>query len=154
MRWVENLKLRNKISLVLLLPVLCLLILSAFMINTEWQKQNRLSHLVQAGKLADVVTGLIHDLQLERGRSGSFLQNKGQLFQPELIQQYQSSDIAWKNFKTAVTQQQSNVKLNALTKISHQFNELQTLRTQVIEQEINPSQAVKNYSSFIHKLFI
>ena len=63
MQWVENLKLRSKLGLILIIPILCLFILSAFMLNIEWQKQNRLGLLVQAGKLSDVVTGLIHELQ-------------------------------------------------------------------------------------------
>jgi len=153
MQWVENLKLRSKLGLILIIPILCLFILSASMLNTEWQKQSRLTLLVQAGKLSDVVTGLIHELQLERGRSGSFLQNKGQLFDSELIQQHQASDLAWNNFKHAVEQQKNNIKLKKLLLISKKFTELQSLRVKVVQQNINASQAVKEYSSLIKQLF-
>jgi methyl-accepting chemotaxis protein len=153
MTWVENLKLRSKLALILLLPVLCLFILSAYMLNIEWQTQNRLSHLTQAGKLADIVTGLIHELQLERGRSGSFLENKGRLFYPELIRQHQASDIAWNAFNVAMVQQQNNDKLAALTIISHKLNDLKKLREQVEQLKINASQAVQRYNSLIDKLF-
>jgi len=153
MQWVENLKLRSKLALILLLPVLCLFILSAYMLNAELQKQNRLTHLTQAGKLADIVTGLIHELQLERGRSGSFLQNRGKLFYPELIHQHQITDVAWNTFSAAISQQQDNTKLTALTIISNKFDELKNLREQVEQLNINASQAVQRYSSLIDKLF-
>ena len=153
MAWVENLKLRSKLAVILALPVLCLFILSAYMLKDELQKQNRLEHLEQAGKLADIVTGLIHELQLERGRSGSYLQNKGQLFHPELIAQRKASEQAWKIFNNEIAQHQNNEKLTALTKISHQFIVLQELRSQIDQQKIEASQAVETYSLFIKKLF-
>jgi len=153
MIWVENLKLRSKLALILILPMLCLLILSAYMVNTEWQKQSQFQNLAQAGKLTNVVTGLIHELQLERGRSGGFLQNKGQLFHQELIQQRQATDLAWKNFNTAISQKLGKLNLTALIKISERFYELQQLRNQSDLQEINASQAVKDYSLFTQELF-
>jgi|GEM_PF-3385290 len=153
MIWVENLKLRGKLVLILILPMLFLLLLSAYMVNSEWQKQNRLQNLAHAGQLTNVVTGLIHELQLERGRSGGFLQNKGQLFHQELIQQRQATDLAWKNFTAAIAQKQGKLKLNALIQISQRFSQLQQLRNQSDLQEIKAEHAVKGYSLFTGELF-
>ncbi|MFK5985503.1 MAG: methyl-accepting chemotaxis protein [Pseudomonadota bacterium] len=153
MVWVENLKLQKKLALILLLPVLSLLGFSAYLLNMQWQKQNQLQRLAEVGKIADVVTGLIHELQLERGRSGSFLQNKGKLFHQELIQQRQQSDLAWDALKRIINNQKKQLKLAALTKVSRKSKQLQALRTQVDLQEIDAKQVVKRYSLLNDALF-
>ena len=81
------------------------------------------------------------------------MQNKGQLFDSELIQQHQASDLAWNSFNVAVLQQQNNIKLKALIVISQKFTQLQELRVQVVQQNIDTALAIKNYSSFINQLF-
>ncbi len=153
MEWLENLKIRNKLGLVLLVPVLSLLIFSVYLLNTELQNQKQLENLSHAENFVSIVTRLIHDLQLERAYSIGFLQSEGALFHAELIKQHQINEQLWKDIKITIQRHEDDFKLTNLEEIKQNIKSLEILRDLVTSKSIAPLQALDNYIKLIQNLF-
>jgi methyl-accepting chemotaxis protein len=89
---LHNLKLNIKLFLLVLIPLLALAYfsvtqtLSAISLRTDTDRLNELA------ELSSKVSGLVHELQKERGATAGFLGSKGQKFGPELKAQREQTD--------------------------------------------------------------
>ena len=91
---MNNLKLRNKIFLILLLPIVAILILSSNSIFDKYEKNVEMNESLEYLYFLDNVSSLIHNLQKERTLSTLFLESYGKEFTTEFKNQTLKSDEA------------------------------------------------------------
>ena len=89
---MSNLKLQNKIFLILLLPIVAILILSFNSVYDKYQKNLEMNESLQYLYFLENVSSLIHDLQKERNISTLFLESYGKEFNDEFKNQINKSD--------------------------------------------------------------
>ncbi len=89
--FLENIKVSNRISIGLLLPVLGMLYFSGTTILEKQSVVNEMESLQELADLAPTVSALVHELQKERGTSAVFIGSKGTKFVKELPQQWELS---------------------------------------------------------------
>ena len=89
---MSNLKLRNKIFLILILPIAAILILSFNSIFDKYQKNLKMNESLQYIYFLRNVSSLIHDLQQERSISILFLESYAKNFDVEYKNQIVKSD--------------------------------------------------------------
>lgn len=91
----------TKILMLCLLPILVLTGLAAHMLSTERADSRRAREIADVVRLAPAVSGLIHELQRERGISSGFIASKGAGFAEEMSRQRLDSDRALATFRAA-----------------------------------------------------
>ncbi len=150
---LQDFKLRNKLGLVLTMPILCLILFSAYLLNNELKKQTLLSNLNKAEQFVSKMTSLIHELQYERSVSIAFSESNGEAFKDELLNQQQVSNKRWEEFIFIIENQHNNLQLTNLEEIHEQYASLKTLQKEVELQEISTTQILDNYIDHIMNLF-
>ncbi|MEE9615074.1 MAG: nitrate- and nitrite sensing domain-containing protein, partial [Thermodesulfobacteriota bacterium] len=91
-KFINDLKMRSKLILMLLFPVLGLLF---FSINGIWEKSseaNSMGEIQELSELAVRISALVHETQKERGATALYLGSKGTKFVSELSQQRTGTD--------------------------------------------------------------
>ena len=86
---------RGRIILAFALPLIGLVVLSAYLLVSNWRSASELASLARLVALAPKMSALVHELQKERGNSGGFLGAKGQGdFVDRLAKQRATTDAA------------------------------------------------------------
>ncbi|MCP4272417.1 MAG: HAMP domain-containing protein [Gammaproteobacteria bacterium] len=150
---LQDFKLRNKLGLVLTMPILCLILFSAYLLNNEIRKQTLLNNLNAAEQFVSKMTSLIHELQYERSLSIAFSESNGEAFKDELLKQQQVSNKLWGEFIFVIENQDNKLQLTNLEEINRQYAALKLLQKKVELQEMNTTQILNNYIEHIMNLF-
>ncbi|MEO5358721.1 MAG: methyl-accepting chemotaxis protein [Nitrospirae bacterium YQR-1] len=90
--FLENVKFRNKLLLMLIVPFLCLTYFSLSIFIEKTSILNRMDALSKLSTLAVKTSEVVHELQKERGNSAGFLGSKGAKFGSELNSQRAETD--------------------------------------------------------------
>ncbi len=112
-----NLKLKYKMVLVVIVPIMGILFFGSNIVKTNWQNLNEMSNVQELTEFSVISSKLVHELQKERGASAGFLGAKGKSFGKELIQQRKETDSKLKDFN-------NYIKNNDLQELSSAFNSL------------------------------
>ncbi|TQV76133.1 methyl-accepting chemotaxis protein [Denitrobaculum tricleocarpae] len=75
--FLKNLKIRSRIALALLLPVLGFLAFAGINVVKQYTASRDLSHLQELAQVAPDISDLVHELQKERGNSAGFIASQG-----------------------------------------------------------------------------
>ena len=92
MKVVANIKIRNKLVLMLLFPLLAVLYFSVGGGWDKWGQAREMDTLLSVSELAVRTSVVVHEAQKERGMTALFLGSKGTKFQAELAQQHAETD--------------------------------------------------------------
>ncbi len=92
MSFLENVRLRNKLMLLLIFPVLGLLYFSVNGVLEKYRLTGEMSSLQNLSALAVKISALVHETQKERGMTAGFLGSKGAAFGSELKSQRVETD--------------------------------------------------------------
>jgi methyl-accepting chemotaxis protein len=86
---------RGRIILAFALPLIGMVVLSAFLLVSNWRSASELASLARLVALAPKMSALVHELQKERGNSAGFIGAKGQGdFVDRLVKQRAATDRA------------------------------------------------------------
>lgn len=85
---MKNLKIRTSIALSLLLPIVGLIAFAGTLVWDKQQTAAEMEGLNDLARLAPVISGMIHELQVERGTAAIFIGTKGKEFAKELPEQF------------------------------------------------------------------
>jgi len=91
---MKKLPLALKLFVLVLLPLAGLLIFGARSSLEKWTTYHDYVTLAQNSDVLQQIGGVLHELQVERGRSAGFISSKGTLFSEELGKQRTASDAA------------------------------------------------------------
>jgi len=151
-----NMKIGSRIALALILPILGLLFFSG---SAIWQRHLVSSEMQSLQELADIapaISGVVHELQKERGTSAVYIGSKGAKFAKELPEQHadtntaiETMDAALKDFNAGSFGETLSAKLDtALNAVA----ELNTQRNGIKGFELTVPQMAKYYTGTIAKL--
>ena len=143
---------KQKLFFVVSLPIITLSLLSINFINNKYQllKENKieLSHIQTMKKTSDFV----HELQIERGLSASYLNTKSDLyFTTKLLSHKKRTDLALKNYEEEI----NSLDLSSLSKFHLQYindiksilKEFSEIRKKIEKKEIK---AKESFDYFTH----
>jgi methyl-accepting chemotaxis protein len=157
MSLLANLKLKDKLGLMLLFPVLGLLYFSIILMIEKAQTAEDMKGLAELTQLSITLSHIVHAVQLERGASSLFLKNQGKKFAEELSQYRSQTDqtVTALNhllleFETVTLDTEVQTRLDKVLEILTRF---QAIRADVTTLTIPQPQAIKRYTEINKTVF-
>ena len=132
---LDRLKLKTRILLLPLIPALALLITGVGMLAEQRDQAQRTERITYLTDLAPTLSGVIHELQRERGNSAGFLGSQG-VFTDRLAAQRPQTDAAIRRLEQALTDEALVGSFDAalqdrLAKLATELGTLSEIRAQV-----------------------
>jgi len=147
---LRNLSIRNKLLLILLLPLLALFYIASSSVLEKFSTQNDLEKVKELSNLAVKASALVHELQKERGMTAGFLGSKGKSFADSLPKQHQLAsnkltdyNSALQNFDASRFSQEFN---SALSDGLNRLKNISDIRDRALSQTIPAKQAIAYYT--------
>jgi len=150
----SDISFKNKIFILLALPLIGFLWFSILTINQSYIVNNQMKNLTELTQLSISYSELVHELQKERGTTAGFLGSKGKTFATRLNKQRYATDDKLNSrdafLKLNKFKQVSIVKLNQ--EIAAELEKLNLIRSQVSDLAIDSSKAIAYYTGLNAKL--
>ncbi|GHD61208.1 hypothetical protein GCM10017083_48370 [Thalassobaculum fulvum] len=99
---MKNLKITVRFLIALSLPVLAMIGLATNALVDSYRTRAAMAKVVELAELAPVVSGLVHELQKERGMSAGFISSQGKAFVGDLTEQRKRTDTALGGLRRAL----------------------------------------------------
>lgn len=154
MKLLNNLAFKQKLFLLVLLPLICCLYFGILNLLQTVDNQNKLSAGQAFLSLAVVNNSLVHELQKERGMSAVFIGSKGKNFASELRNQRRLTDQANIKMTQALSSFSSeNSEVNdIITNITMTLDQLTSMRNKIDNFSISLGEALGYYTKQNNKM--
>lgn len=140
--FLRHTKLKTRISVLALIPLLGMLFPSAMLVSSSWTEANEMNRLNTLAQIAPTISALVHEMQKERGASAGFTGSKGTKFKDTLISQRKNTDekriqllSSFDLFDTSPYGKELEIKIvtarEALTKMNGTRSEIDALKLSV-----------------------
>ncbi|MBE9562155.1 MAG: nitrate- and nitrite sensing domain-containing protein, partial [Proteobacteria bacterium] len=152
---ITNTKLKYKLILIVLLPLLGWLYFSFNLIMEDIKINNETEGLIELTQIAIKLSEVVHAIQLERGASSLFLKQQGKQFKTELSKYRTQTDTATIKFYDSlknINDYGSKFKLE-LDNVVDMLNQLVSIRELVSKLSISQPKAVQRYTKINNKVF-
>lgn len=147
MKWISDLKIKNKLLLVIVPPILGATFFGLFVVYNQYLLHQGLGQVETLAELTVVNSDLVHELQKERGMSAGFIGSKGKTFGDKLPTQRQNSDQQIAQFKSFITSHDVPKTLMAsMANVSEMLTQLDDIRRRVDQQTISVPEEVAYYT--------
>ncbi|MCE7564795.1 methyl-accepting chemotaxis protein [Aliivibrio fischeri] len=159
MNFIKKLSFKQKILLIITLPIIGMLF---FSLDTLYKTVSLRSELQDITSMTDIsIEGslIVHELQKERGSTAGFVSSKGVNFKSEMLEQRKETDSVLNTYLQSLKEkaqsiQKTNIAVyNDMQTIFTQLNQLDTIRNNVDNLTISASNAAKYYTD-INRLFL
>ncbi len=151
MSYLEKIKFRNKLVLMIILPVTGLLYFSIGGIADKYRLSHEMSALQGLSTLAVKISALVHETQKERGATAGFLGSKGAKFGSELRAQRSGTDkkiTALKDFLADFESKQFGTEFKSgLNRVLNDLDRIQSKRDAVSGMNISAGEAIGYYTN-------
>jgi methyl-accepting chemotaxis protein len=148
MNFIQNMGFRNKLLLLLVMPILGLLFFSFFSINAKFTAANEMADVEQMVKMSVEISALVHELQKERGMTAGFLGSKGKKFSFELSAQRRLTDEKRANLDSFLTGfDQSLLDSQLLSQTLNGLKNITSIRKNVSSLKIATKEAISFYTN-------
>ncbi|WND03768.1 nitrate- and nitrite sensing domain-containing protein [Temperatibacter marinus] len=158
-KMLNHLSLRQRMVLLILIPLLLLFYFMAVEARLALEKSESSQTIVNLTDFAPAISGLVHELQKERGRSAGFIASKGSINLKNILDgQRRETDKAYKKFFeekdvfTSVIFDEGLV--GALNKAVTDVRQLQSKRRNVDDLSYSVPQMAGYYTPAIRKLLL
>ncbi|MCI4625322.1 MAG: nitrate- and nitrite sensing domain-containing protein [Candidatus Magnetoovum sp. WYHC-5] len=157
MSFLDNMKFRNRLLLLLLCPVLGVLFFSGHGANEKYDLFNEMKLVKNLSELAVRISALVHETQKERGMTAGFIGSKGEKFKDELSKQRSITDDKFSDVDkflkegddASYTEEFKGILSGALNK----FKDISNKRTKVTTLDITGEEAIGYYTE-MNALFL
>ncbi len=92
MKFIEVLSFRNKLCLLLFVPIFGILYFASSGILEKYRFVTAMQQVEMLAKMSINVSALVHETQRERGTTAVYMTSQGQQFSQRLVQQHQATD--------------------------------------------------------------
>jgi CheY-like chemotaxis protein/signal transduction histidine kinase/HAMP domain-containing protein len=147
MKFIEHLKIRDKLLLISFIPLAALIYFLADFIITQRSLQNKVSKVYEEVLLAEKISDVVHQLQQERGLSISYTTSSGKEGQNELQLQREATD---KSISALNNTSKAGATENLAANKS--LNNFPLLRDQVNQLQLSADSVRFNFTSVISPL--
>ncbi|MGF1720145.1 methyl-accepting chemotaxis protein [Vibrio kyushuensis] len=145
---LSDISFKQKIVILIALPILGFLWLSFFSISQSITTTKEMSSLKQLTSLSVVYSELVHEIQKERGMTAGFLGSQGKQFRSELTAQRKAADNKREQrrsyWQTSEVENQQIQTLN--NQINQQLSSIDSVRSQIDAQTMALSDALSYYT--------
>ncbi len=149
---ISNLSIKNKLMLLVVIPLIIVILLTAKLFHGSYSQVNELNNLEKVVILSTKIGALVHETQKERGMTAGFLGSKGKKFAIELPKQRQLVDSRKEDFLNEL----KLVDIHAYSKeftsnidlVINKLNKLNDLRTKVSTLSVKGAVAIGFYTKF------
>ena len=150
----SDISFKNKIFLLLALPVLGFVWLSALTIKENYVATQEMETLTQLTRLSVTYSELVHELQKERGATAGFIGSKGKSFSNELKKQRIASDAKRSNRDDFLANNnfQHELIITLNKNIATELAKLDSIRTRVNQLNIDSTTAISYYTNLNSQL--
>lgn len=152
MNLLNNLKFKQKLILLVFIPLMASLYFSLSNLSALTSKQSTLEELQELIVLTVANNGLVHELQKERGATAVYIGSKGKKFSDELQDQRKLTNKAQAHFnvKLKIFSSDNDTANNIISNIKSSLSKLDDIRTRSDDLSIPLSQAIGYYTSQNH----
>ncbi|MEJ2765339.1 methyl-accepting chemotaxis protein [Photobacterium sp. MCCC 1A19761] len=151
---LSNFSFKQKIVVLLALPVLAFLFLSGSSISHSVSTTREMASLNQLIRLSVSYSELVHELQKERGMTAGYLGSHGSQFGDELRSQQQATDS--KRNQRISDWQSADIDLHEIQQLNDAIDQglrdIESIRRRVETQSISLPDALAYYTQLNHKL--
>ncbi|MGZ2258781.1 methyl-accepting chemotaxis protein [Roseobacter sp. A03A-229] len=141
-------KLRQQILAIVAIPLIGLIVVSTIGLSKAVRDMSEVKHVETAIGYADVVSAVVHELQLERGYSAGFVGSEGQNFKDILPEQRARTDVALQGF--AALHDTMAMDYPELVEIlDHDLEQLGEMRQRVSSLAVSVGDLTALYTSMI-----
>lgn len=152
-RFIANLSIRCKLSVLILLPLLGFICFSGNHLFDTYQEKVTLDEMKILTEAATVSALLVHELQKERGATAGFLGSKGEKFGDILAQQRQQTDINITSLNQFINKSKLPDSLNQLfLQINSELNKVNHMRQRVDQLSVSVKEEVDFYTHLNERL--
>lgn len=151
---VSNLKIRTRVVAIGLLPTLALAYFASVTLLERYEVASAARNVAEISATSPVISGLVHELQRERGASAGFLgSNGGGNFQQMLNEQRAATDAALNRYRTITLLERLGGDFGAHVDAARgRIGQLEALRARVRSFTVAPPEMAGYYSSLIADL--
>ncbi len=151
MSYINNLNLKVKILLVVILPICGFFILSGTNLLTDYRQLSSYTSVCDLSLLSNNISNLVHELQKERGASAGFLGSKGKKFREKLAAQRRDTDSKWEVLESFLrgfdlARFDSELK-NKIDEALNLIARIEDKRAGISDQQLTVKDAVTYYTS-------
>jgi len=154
MNFLNNLGFKQKLFLLVLLPLIFCIYFSLVNLSSIINEKNQLSEAQEFLSLAVVNNALVHELQKERGTTAVFVGTQGERFANKMKTQRRLTDQAHNKMKNALSVYNSeNNEINSIiSSIKSELSKLNSIRNQVDNLSISLGDALSYYTKQNNKM--
>lgn len=160
MRFLSNLKIRNRILLVAIVPIIGIMIFAGILAQKAYDHMEQAKNMAEVSHMAPEITQLAHALQKERGATAGFLNQadpqKANAARKKLDEYYAITDKQIKHFHEAFDSANHDRFTKEFDEILKQVNEnadsVTSKRQKVLSRQISNNDAVKSYTAHVREL--
>lgn len=150
MDMLKNLSIRNKLMLILALPLVALLYMASTSILDKFETRGELAKVGELAALGVKASALVHELQKERGMTAGFLGSNGKNFADKLPGQHQLASTKLADYYAALEGFESShfgKEFNsALNSGLDRLKQIANIRGQVLALSIPAKEAIGYYT--------
>ena len=150
----SDISFKNKIFIILALPLFGFIWLSTLTIKQNYSINNEMGALTQLTRLSITYSELVHELQKERGATAGFLSSAGKKFNNTLSKQRKISDE--KNASRTLFLEQNSFEDKSIVELNKsiavELSKLDSIRTRVTNLNIDSASAIGYYTNLNSKL--
>jgi signal transduction histidine kinase len=140
----------NRLYILLLFPVIGILLFAAIGIKDKVHFVGEMKQIEQLTKLTIQITALVHETQIERGKTSVYMYSQGTRFSEELLAQYLITDKLLDKVTRLLTDfnnEDSGINLHALLKgVIKKLKQISVLRRDALALNISMLIAIDYYS--------
>jgi len=149
---IENLNFKNKLFILLLVPILVILFFSSTAIYNKVNTSSEMNKIDQLIILSTHISSLVHELQKERGTTAVFMGSKGRRFSTEMKAQRVETDskkLSLDNF--LLTFDHSYIEGSHLDNAVKKLSKLSANRSQASSLQVAAKQVIGFYTQLNEK---
>jgi methyl-accepting chemotaxis protein len=154
--WMTKISIAAKIAILCLVPVLAAAGIGFGLLIKERGIANEAERVADAVRLAPSISGLVHELQRERGTSAGFIGSKGGKFEAELRESRHDTDRALTAFRKAFGSGDGRATLPAFSRpaaaAEKNLARLETIRGDITAAKLTAPDSAAFYTSTIADL--
>ncbi len=155
-RLLVNQPIALRIALLCLVPMLALIVISAYKIYDEYQRSSEAKFVLSVLDATPLISNLVHELQKERGTSAGFIGSKGAVFGDAIHDRRADTDAKLADFRARVPEPAGRLAIPAYADF-HQaafaaLDQLTAMRTKVDAFDITVPQMAGYYTPLISDL--
>ncbi|QKJ22382.1 methyl-accepting chemotaxis protein [Poseidonibacter lekithochrous] len=148
---LKKMSIKNKIIILVVIPVLSILLLSAKIISSDSDKLEQYEHLEMGVILTTKISSLVHETQKERGATAGFIGSKGKKFNEILPKQRTLTNARIKELKEFLSNNDTSViskdLVITLDKSLKQLENISVIRKNVSSFSISGTKAIGYYTN-------